>query len=66
MCLETGEEVVHAEIENFGAMADTHGDHMGMAVAGTEEQVIRKLHNAGSIDASDLLPDLVSAQIAAV
>ena len=43
MCLD-GEEVVHVEVENFGAMSNSHAAHMGMAVAGTEEQVIRQLH----------------------
>ena len=30
---------------------------MGMAKAGVEEQVIRKLHQAGSIDATSMLPE---------
>ena len=29
-----------------------------MARAGSEEQVLRKLHKAGSIDATALLPDV--------
>ena len=38
---------------------------MGMARAGSEEQVIRQLHRAGSIDASPLLPDLPRAGLQA-
>ena len=52
-----GAEMVHAEIDDFGAV---QGEtmHIGMAAAGQEEQVIRKLHKAGSLDASSILPDV--------
>ena len=33
---------------------------MGIAPAGTEEQVIRQLHKAGSLDASEILPDIAA------
>ena len=56
-----GQEVVHVEVDNFDSMAGNAAiDHMGMAVAGTEEQVIRQLHKAGSLDASELIPDLAN------
>ena len=33
-----GQEVVHVEVDNFDSMAGAAAiDHMGMAVAGTEE-----------------------------
>ena len=31
---------------------------MGLAKSGTEENVVRMLHKAGSLDASDILQDL--------
>ena len=59
-----GQEVVHVEVDNFDSMASAAAiDHMGMAVAGTEEQVIRQLHKAGSLDASELIPDLQIASV---
>ena len=47
-------EVVHAEIEDF---AQVGGDVnlIGMATAGTEENVIRALHKAGSLDNAEVL-----------
>ena len=60
MCVDTHEEVVHAEVDDF---AQFEGSPLivGMAKAGTEERVIRQLHKAGSIDASALLPDVQAA-----
>ena len=54
-----GIEVVKVEVENFGEVAGAQVDNYGMAVAGTEEQVIRQLHKAGSLDGRELIPDLV-------
>ena len=52
-------EIDHLEIEDFAQVSGpTH--HMGLAAAGTEEQVIRQLHKAGSLDASEILPDLTA------
>ena len=54
--MDTGEEILHAEVDDFGKVA---GDkHMGLAKSGTEENVVRMLHKAGSLDASDILQDL--------
>ena len=55
--LDGGDEIVHAEVEDFGQVSTTAA-HLGMARAGSEEQVIRQLHKAGSIDATGLLPDV--------
>ena len=54
------DEIVHAEGEDFGQVSNTAA-HLGMARAGSEEQVIRILHKAGSIDATGLLPDVEAA-----
>ena len=58
--LDGGDEIVHAEVEDFGQVSTT-AVHLGMARAGSEEQVIRQLHKAGSIDATGLLPDVEAA-----
>ena len=55
--MDNDEEIVHAEVEDFGQVSTTAA-HLGMARAGSEEVVIRQLHKAGSIDASALLPDI--------
>ena len=55
--MDNDEEIVHAEVEDFGQVSTTAA-HLGMARAGSEEVVIRQLHKAGSIDASALLPEL--------
>ena len=57
MNMDNDEEIVHAEVEDFGQVSTT-AVHLGMARAGSEEVVIRQLHKAGSIDASALLPEL--------
>ena len=53
---QEGGEVVHAEVTDFGAQGTDHA-HMGLAMAGAEEQVIKQLHKAGSIDATGVLPE---------
>ena len=53
------DEIVHAEVEDFGQVSGSAA-HLGMARAGSEEQVIRQLHKAGSIDATALLPDVTA------
>ena len=58
MCVD-GSETLHAEIDDFGAMSG--GQHIGLAAAGHEENVIRQLHHAGSLDASSILPDVGGA-----
>ena len=37
---QEGGEVVHAEVTDFGAQGTDHA-HMGLAMAGAEEQVIK-------------------------
>ena len=50
-------EVVHAVVDDF-AQVSGGAETMGMAAAGTEEQVIRQLQRAGSLNNADvLLPD---------
>ena len=51
-------EVVHAEVDDFGEIAQA-APQMGMAAAGTEEQAIRILHKQGSLDARGIVDDLV-------
>ena len=51
-------EVVHAEVDDFGEIADA-APQMGMAPAGSEEQAIRILHKQGSLDARGIVDDLV-------
>ena len=55
-------EQIHAEIDDFGTMADDHNQHIGLSAAGHEENVIRQLHKAGSLDASSILPDVAQIQ----
>ncbi len=62
--MDTGEEILHAEVDDFGKMAGPTA-HMGLAKSGTEEEVVRQLHKAGSLDASDILKDLDPKDIAA-
>ena len=62
--MDTGEEILHAEVDDFGN-ATTDDKHMGLAKSGTEENVIRQLHKAGSLDASEILKDLDSKDTAA-
>ena len=50
-----GENVI-CEVDDFAQVSGPA--LMGMAEAGHEEQVIRQLHKAGSIDASAILPDV--------
>ena len=52
---EQGENVI-CEVDDFAQVSGPA--LMGMAEAGHEEQVIRQLHKAGSIDASAILPDV--------
>ena len=60
--VEGGEdEIIHCEVENFAQGDQISAAQMGMAPAGTDERVIRTLHSQGSIDASDLHPDVVAA-----
>ena len=60
--LDGGDEIVHCEVDNFENAADSGAAHLGMAKAGTEEDVIRKLHHAGSLDARGIMPDLQAAE----
>ena len=53
-------EMVHCEIEDFAQMSGGNPNMMGIAPAGTEEEVIRQLHKAGSLDASSILPDVAA------
>ena len=38
------EEIVHAEVDDFGQVSGAQGG-IGMAPAGTEEKLIKQLHN---------------------
>ena len=58
---EDGEQI-HAEIDDFGTMALDTNQHIGLAAAGHEENVIRQLHKKGSLDASSILPDVAQIQ----
>ena len=57
-----GLEVVKVEVDDFGKMAASE-EHMGLAKSGTEEQVIRQLHKAGSLDARAIMNDLDPADL---
>ena len=57
--VDGADEIVHAEVEDFAQVSGSAA-HLGMARAGSEEQVIRQLHKAGSIDATALLPDVTA------
>ena len=59
--LDNYTDTVHAEVEDFGQI-EASASLMGMARSGHEEQVIRQLHRAGSIDATALLPDVTATQ----
>ena len=54
-----GDELCHAEIDDFGAVSGPA--MMGMAPAGSEEQVIHALHKAGSLGAAAIVPDVQAA-----
>lgn len=58
--VDEGEEVVHAEIDNFAEEGNTASvaAHTGMARAGSEEQIIKQLVKAGSLDANSIIPNL--------
>ena len=49
-------EVMHAEVDDFGLVSGPN--MMGMAPAGHEEQVLRALHKAGSLDGTGIIPDI--------
>ena len=53
-------EIIHAEVEDFAQQSDSAAQ-FGMARAGSEEQVIRQLIKAGSIDPTSILPDVTAA-----
>ena len=59
--VDEGNEVVHAEIDDFAEEGNTAA-HTGMARAGSEEQVIRQLHKMGSLDARSIIPDLPAVE----
>ena len=57
--VEEGNELIHAEIDNFAEEANIDAAaHSGMAQAGSEEKIIRQLIKAGSLDARSIVPDL--------
>ena len=56
--LESGQEEVYCEVDDFGAVGDNMNVYIGLAKSGTEEHVIRQLHRAGSLDASRIMPEL--------